>query len=78
MSNRTIIVDNNTWNNTHIATVGKALASNEEDSIKIARKLDANYILVLFGGLSNNPGDDISKFIWMVRIAAGVYPSIKE
>jgi dolichyl-diphosphooligosaccharide--protein glycosyltransferase len=31
MSNRTVIVDNNTWNNTHIATVGKALASNEED-----------------------------------------------
>jgi dolichyl-diphosphooligosaccharide---protein glycosyltransferase len=29
MSNRTVIVDNNTWNNTHIATVGKALASTE-------------------------------------------------
>lgn len=34
MSNRTVIVDNNTWNNTHIATVGLALASNEEDVTK--------------------------------------------
>ena len=23
MGNRTVIVDNNTWNNTHIATVGR-------------------------------------------------------
>jgi dolichyl-diphosphooligosaccharide--protein glycosyltransferase len=31
MANRTVLVDNNTWNNTHIATVGRALASTEED-----------------------------------------------
>merc|ERR1711935_1060586 len=37
MSNRTVLVDNNTWNNTHIATVGRAMASTEEESIKIAR-----------------------------------------
>ena len=30
MSNRTVIVDNNTWNNTHIATVGKVFALPEE------------------------------------------------
>ena len=30
MSNRTVIVDNNTWNNTHIATVGLAMSSTEE------------------------------------------------
>ena len=29
MANRTVLVDNNTWNNTHIATVGRALASTE-------------------------------------------------
>jgi hypothetical protein len=29
MANRTIIVDNNTWNNTHIATVGRAMSSPE-------------------------------------------------
>lgn len=28
-SNRTTIVDNNTWNYTHIATVGRAMASRE-------------------------------------------------
>jgi dolichyl-diphosphooligosaccharide--protein glycosyltransferase len=32
MSNRTVIVDNNTWNNTHIATVGRAMASPEEEA----------------------------------------------
>jgi dolichyl-diphosphooligosaccharide---protein glycosyltransferase len=35
MSNRTVIVDNNTWNNTHIATVGKALASTEVHLIAV-------------------------------------------
>lgn len=25
MGNRTVIVDNNTWNNTHIATVGRVV-----------------------------------------------------
>ena len=27
MANRTIIVDNNTWNTSHIATVGRAMSS---------------------------------------------------
>ena len=35
MANRTTIVDNNTWNNTHIATVGKCLGSSEEECYKI-------------------------------------------
>jgi len=35
-------------------------------------------VLVVFGGMSNYSGDDISKFLWMVRIAAGVFPKIKE
>ncbi len=29
MANKTTIVDNNTWNNTHIATVGLAMAATE-------------------------------------------------
>lgn len=78
MSNRTVIVDNNTWNNTHIATVGRAMASPEEEAHKISLSLDATHILVIFGGMSNYSGDDISKFLWMVRIAAGVFPNIKE
>ena len=40
MANRTILVDNNTWNNTHIATVGKAMASTEEKAYPIMRALD--------------------------------------
>ena len=67
-------MDNNTWNNTHIATVGRAMASEEGEAYKIARSLDANYVLVIFGGMSAYSGDDISKFLWMVRIAAGVFP----
>lgn len=78
MSNRTVIVDNNTWNNTHIATVGRAMSSPENEAYEIANKLDADYVLVIFGGLSHYSGDDISKFLWMVRIAAGVFPKIKE
>jgi len=46
MANRTILVDNNTWNNSHIAQFGKAMASREEDAIKILRDLDVDYILV--------------------------------
>jgi len=55
-----------------------AMSSPEEEAYKISRKLDANYVLVIFGGMSNYSGDDISKFLWMVRIAAGVFPQIKE
>ncbi|RYY72214.1 hypothetical protein EON63_21190 [archaeon] len=32
---RTVLVDNNTWNNTHIATVGRVLASTEEEAYPI-------------------------------------------
>lgn len=78
MSNRTVLVDNNTWNNTHIATVGMALASNEDDAYEICQKLDVDYVLVIFGGYAYYSGDDINKFLWMVRIAQGVYPHIKE
>ena len=69
MANRTVLVDNNTWNNTHIATVGKALASTEEEGYKIAKFMGADYMLVIFGGMTNFSGDDIAKFLWIVRIA---------
>jgi|TARA_B110000305_G_C19229279_1_gene534414 dolichyl-diphosphooligosaccharide--protein glycosyltransferase len=78
MSNRTVIVDNNTWNNTHIATVGLTMASNEYEAYKIAKSLDATHILVIFGGLDNYSGDDLAKFFWMIRIAANIYPRIRE
>jgi dolichyl-diphosphooligosaccharide---protein glycosyltransferase len=73
-SDRTTIVDNNTWNNTHIATVGKVMATSESVSYKTMRQLDANYILVISGAASGYSGDDVNKFLWMVKISAGVYP----
>jgi dolichyl-diphosphooligosaccharide--protein glycosyltransferase len=78
MANRTIIVDNNTWNNTHISTVGTAFASNESVAIGIMRQLDVDYVLVIFGGLTGYASDDINKFLWMVRIGGSTRPSIIE
>ncbi|XP_020913083.1 dolichyl-diphosphooligosaccharide--protein glycosyltransferase subunit STT3B [Exaiptasia diaphana] len=79
MANRTTLVDNNTWNNSHIALVGKAMSSNETAAYKIMRMLDVDYILVIFGGVIGYSGDDINKFLWMVRIAEGEHPQeIKE
>ncbi|KAJ3670976.1 hypothetical protein LUZ60_008402 [Juncus effusus] len=78
MANRTVIVDNNTWNNTHIATVGTAMSSPEKPAWEIFHSLDVKYVLVVFGGLVGYPSDDINKFLWMVRIGGGVFPHIKE
>ena len=78
MSNRTVIVDNNTWNNTHIATVGRAMASPEKKAWEIFRSLDVEYVFVVFGGFIGYPSDDINKFLWMVRIGGGVFPDIRE
>jgi len=74
MADRPTLVDNNTWNNTHIATVGKAMSSREEVSYPILRQHDVDYILVVFGGLLGYSGDDLNKFLWMVRIAEGIWP----
>ncbi|CAO3646870.1 unnamed protein product [Cunninghamella blakesleeana] len=79
MADRPTLVDNNTWNNTHIATVGRAMSSNEEDAYEIMRQHDVDYVLVIFGGLLGYSGDDINKYLWMIRIAEGVWPDkIKE
>ena len=74
MADRPTLVDNNTWNNTHIATVGKAMSSREEVSYPILRQHDVDYVLVVFGALLGYSGDDINKFLWMVRIAEGIWP----
>lgn len=79
MADRPTLVDNNTWNNTHIATVGKAMSSREEVSYPIMRAHEVDYVLVVFGGLLGYSGDDINKFLWMVRIAEGIWPDeVKE
>ena len=78
-ADRTTLVDNNTWNNTHIATVGKIMSSREEVAFPILKKHDVDYVLVMFGGLIGFSGDDINKFLWMIRIAQGVWPNeVKE
>ncbi|XP_067934706.1 dolichyl-diphosphooligosaccharide--protein glycosyltransferase subunit STT3B-like isoform X2 [Watersipora subatra] len=79
MGNKTTLVDNNTWNNSHIALVGKAMSSNESAAYEIMKMLDVDYVLVIFGGVIGYSGDDINKFLWMVRIAEGEHPrDIKE
>ncbi|VDD90778.1 unnamed protein product [Enterobius vermicularis] len=75
MANRTTLVDNNTWNNSHIALVGKAMSSNESAAYEIMRALDVDYVLAIFGGVIGYSGDDINKFLWMVRIAEGEHPN---
>ncbi|KAK7860762.1 dolichyl-diphosphooligosaccharide--protein glycosyltransferase subunit stt3b [Quercus suber] len=62
MGNRTVIVDNNTWNNTHIATVGRAMSSYEDEAYEIMRSLDVDYVLVVFGGVTGYSSDDINKY----------------
>ncbi|KAL7024405.1 hypothetical protein ACKWTF_013022 [Chironomus riparius] len=74
MANRTTLVDNNTWNNSHIALVGKAMSSTEDKAYDIMTSLDVDYVLVIFGGVIGYSGDDINKFLWMVRIAEGEHP----
>ncbi len=51
MANRTTLVDNNTWNNSHIALVGKAMSSNESAAYRIMTDLNVDYVLVIFGGV---------------------------
>ena len=50
------------------------MSSNESDAYKIMTALDVDYVLVIFGGVIGYSGDDINKFLWMVRIAEGEHP----
>ena len=54
--------------------VGKAMSSNESAAYEIMRDLDVDYVLAIFGGVIGYSGDDINKFLWMVRIAEGEHP----
>lgn len=50
------------------------MSSNETAAYKIMKMLDVDYVLVIFGGVIGYSGDDINKFLWMVRIAEGEHP----
>ena len=54
--------------------VGKAMSSNESAAYDIMQSLGVDYVLVIFGGVIGYSGDDINKFLWMVRIAEGEHP----
>ena len=51
-----------------------AMSSNESAGYEIMRDLDVDYVLAIFGGVIGYSGDDINKFLWMVRIAEGEHP----
>ena len=72
MANRTVLVDNNTWNNTHIATVGRVFGSTEDEALPILQSLDVHYVLVFFGSVMGYGSDDLNKFPWFVRITGAV------
>lgn len=57
-----------------VMQVGKAMSSNESAAYEIMRSLDVDYVLIIFGGVIGYSGDDINKFLWMVRIAEGEHP----
>lgn len=50
------------------------MSSNETAAYEIMKALDVDYVLVIFGGVIGYSGDDINKFLWMVRIAEGEHP----
>ena len=50
------------------------MSSNESAAYDIMLALDVDYVLVIFGGVIGYSGDDINKFLWMVRIAEGEHP----
>lgn len=79
MSDRPTIVDNNTWNTTHIGHVGRIMASDEQRASDLLADLSVSYILIMSGVNSGYAGDDMNKFLWMVRISSGCWPDeIKE
>ena len=50
-----------------------AMSSNESRAYEIMTSLGVDYVLVIFGGMTGYSGDDINKFLWMVRIAEGLF-----
>jgi asparagine N-glycosylation enzyme membrane subunit Stt3 len=56
----------------HTAQVGVAMSSNESRAYEIMTSLGVSYVLVIFGGVTGYSGDDINKFLWMVRIGGGL------
>lgn len=76
VANETTLMDNGTFNETQIATLGLALMSGEVEALKIMRQYGVEYVLVHFGYFTAQLSGDEGKWIWMVRIASDNYPEI--
>eukprot|EP01079_Euglenida_sp_SAG-EU17-18_P003652 gene3652-4081_t len=61
LTNRTVLVDTNAWNHTHVASIARAFVSPEEQAHEFVRRVDVDYIVVVFGGLMGYGSDDINK-----------------
>ena len=68
LANRSTVVDNNTWNASHIGLVGRILTAPETEALPLLLALDVAYVMVVFGGLSGYGSDDINKMTWMLRV----------
>ena len=73
MTNRTVYVDNNTWNHTHISLVAKMFVSPEDEAIELIRKMSVDYIFVVYGGAMSYRSDDLNKRHWMVKLASASF-----
>ena len=62
LSNCVTYNDGNTNNRTHMSNIEMIYSENENNAWTISRSLDADYIVVTFGGASNYENDDIMKF----------------
>lgn len=73
MSGRKTMADGSTSDYQQIATIGRIMMLPQEESIKILKEYEADYILVFYAFNPGNPtqslsvGDDV-KWSWMVRI----------
>jgi dolichyl-diphosphooligosaccharide--protein glycosyltransferase len=76
MGGRGCHADGNTNNFTHIGIIGSTMSSPEAVSWRLARMMEADYMLVVFGGASGYDGDDINKFLWMPKIANQTFTNI--
>jgi dolichyl-diphosphooligosaccharide--protein glycosyltransferase len=76
LGGRACHADGNTNNFTHIGIIGMTMSSPEAQSWRLARMMEADYMLVIFGGASQYSGDDINKFLWMPRIAHQTFTNI--
>jgi dolichyl-diphosphooligosaccharide--protein glycosyltransferase len=75
-SKRAVFIDGNTNNFTQMSLIGLFAASKEQTAWKIARMLDADFFLVLFGGAVGFNGDDVSKFQWLTPAIHRVFENV--